>query len=69
MIQKKSQISGKTITIEQIGSPIKSSQVQRATLKGLGLNKIHRRRTLKDTLCVRGMVAKIQHIVRIVDEG
>ncbi|WP_019221646.1 50S ribosomal protein L30 [Bartonella senegalensis] len=68
MVQKKSQKS-KTVTVEQIGSPIRNSQIQRATLKGLGLNKMHRRRVLEDTLCVRGMIAKVQHLVRVVDES
>lgn len=68
MAEKKSQ-SGKTVTVEQIGSPIRRPQVQRATLKGLGLNKMHRRRTLQDTPAVRGMIAKVQHLVRVVDEG
>ncbi|UTO28956.1 50S ribosomal protein L30 [Bartonella harrusi] len=68
MVQKKSQ-SGKTVTIEQIGSPIRNPQIQRATLKGLGLNKMHRRRVLEDTLCVRGMIAKVSHLVRVIDEG
>ncbi|EJF75799.1 50S ribosomal protein L30 [Bartonella alsatica] len=67
MVQKKSQ-SDKTVTIEQIGSPIRNSRVQRSTLKGLGLNKMRRRRILKDTLCVRGMIAKVRHLVRIIDE-
>ncbi|WP_455481531.1 50S ribosomal protein L30 [Bartonella sp. B35(2025)] len=67
MVQKKSQ-NGKTITIEQIGSPMRNPRVQRATLKGLGLNKMHRRRTLEDTLCVRGMIAKVRHLVRVIDE-
>ncbi|MCZ2204342.1 50S ribosomal protein L30 [Bartonella sp. A05] len=68
MVQKKSQI-GKTVTVEQIGSPIRRDRIQRATLKGLGLNKMHRRRTLEDTLCVRGMIAKVRHLVQVVDEG
>ncbi|ENN92453.1 50S ribosomal protein L30 [Bartonella bovis] len=68
MVQKKSQV-GKTITVKQIGSPIRRPQIQRATLKGLGLNKMGRRRTLEDTLCVRGMIAKVSHLVRVVDEG
>lgn len=68
MAEKKSQ-SGKTVTVEQIGSPIRRPQVQRATLKGLGLNKMHRRSTLQDTPAVRGMIAKVQHLVRVVDEG
>ena len=60
---------GKTITVEQIGSPIRRPAEQRATLVGLGLNKMHRRRTLEDTPAVRGMVAKVAHLVRIVDEA
>ena len=61
--------SGKTITVEQCGSPIRRPPEQRATLIGLGLNKMHRRRTLKDTPQVRGMIAKVSHLVRIVDEA
>jgi large subunit ribosomal protein L30 len=58
----------KTIVVEQIGSPIRRPAVQRATLIGLGLNKMHKRRTLVDSPQVRGMVAKVSHLVRIVDE-
>ena len=58
----------KTITVEQIGSPIRRPAVQRQTLIGLGLNKMHKRRTLIDSPQVRGMVAKISHLVRIVDD-
>ena len=58
-----------TVTVEQIGSPIRRPADQRATLIGLGLNKMHRRRTLQDTPSVRGMIAKVDHLVRIVDEG
>ena len=58
----------KTIVVEQIGSPIRRPAIQRATLIGLGLNKMHKRRTLIDSPQVRGMVAKISHLVRIVDE-
>ena len=60
--------AGKTITVEQIGSPIRRPDVQRQTLIGLGLNKMHRRRTLEDTPSVRGMIRAVQHLVRIVDE-
>lgn len=60
---------GKTITVEQVGSPIRRPAIQRQTLVGLGLNKMHRRRTLPDTPSVRGMVAKVSHLVRIVDES
>jgi large subunit ribosomal protein L30 len=58
----------KTIIVEQIGSPIRRPAVQRATLIGLGLNKMHKRRTLIDSPQVRGMIAKISHLVRIVDD-
>ena len=58
----------KTITVEQIGSPIRRPAVQRATLVGLGLNKMHRVRTLEDTPSVRGMIRAVQHLVRVVDE-
>jgi large subunit ribosomal protein L30 len=59
----------RTITVEQIGSPIRRPAEQRQTLIGLGLNKIRRRATLKDTPEVRGMIAKVGHLVRIVDEA
>ena len=58
-----------TITVEQIGSPLRRPDIQRRTLVGLGLNKMHRRRTLEDTPAVRGMINKISHLVRIVDEA
>jgi large subunit ribosomal protein L30 len=59
----------KTITVEQTGSPIRRPADQRATLIGLGLNKMHRKSTLNDTPAVRGMVAKVAHLVRIVEEA
>lgn len=58
-----------TVTVEQIGSPLRRPKDQRATLIGLGLNKLHRRRTLKDSPEVRGMIAKVSHLVRVVDEA
>jgi large subunit ribosomal protein L30 len=60
-------VTGKTITVEQIGSPLRRPNDQRQTLVGLGLNKMHRRRTLEDTPSVRGMIAKVSHLVRVVD--
>jgi large subunit ribosomal protein L30 len=60
--------TGKTIVVEQIGSPIRREKSQRATLIGLGLNKMNRRRELVDTPDVRGMINKVPHLVRIVDE-
>ena len=59
--------SGKTVTVEQIGSPVRRDPRQRQTLVGLGLNKMHRRRTLEDTPAVRGMIAKVDHLVRVVE--
>ena len=57
----------KTVTIEQIASPTRRPADQRATLVGLGLNKIRKQSTLKDTPEVRGMIRKIPHLVRVVD--
>ena len=57
----------KTITVQQIRSAIRRPEVQTQTLKGLGLNKLHRTRTLEDTPAVRGMIAKVAHLVRIVE--
>ena len=59
---------GKTVTVEQTGSPIRRPKDQRATLVGLGLNKMGRRSTLTDTPQVRGMIDKVKHMVRVVDE-
>jgi large subunit ribosomal protein L30 len=58
----------KTIVVKQIGSPIRRPAVQRQQLIGLGLNKMHRTRELPDTPSIRGMVAKIPHLVEIVEE-
>jgi large subunit ribosomal protein L30 len=58
-----------TVTVEQTGSPIGRRADQEATLKGLGLNKRHRRRTLEDTPAVRGMINKVRHLVRVIDEA
>ena len=58
----------KTIVVKQIGSPIRRPASQRATLIGLGLNKMHRTRELEDTPSVRGMVNKIPHLVQIIEE-
>jgi large subunit ribosomal protein L30 len=60
--------SKKTVTVVQTGSPIGRRSDQEATLIGLGLNKRHRQRTLEDTPAVRGMIRKVQHLVRVVDE-
>ncbi|MGQ3361128.1 MAG: 50S ribosomal protein L30 [Phreatobacter sp.] len=60
-------MANKTVTIEQIGSPIRREKSQEATLVGLKLNKLHRRATLEDTPSVRGMIAKVAHLVKVVD--
>ncbi|MEP1770282.1 MAG: 50S ribosomal protein L30 [Anderseniella sp.] len=57
----------KTVTVQQIGTPLRRPGDQRATLVGLGLNKMNRTRTLEDTPAVRGMIAKVSHLVRVVD--
>ena len=56
----------KIITVKQVGSPIRREKSQRATLIGLGLNKMNKQRELVDTPEVRGMINKIPHLVRVV---
>ena len=56
------------VTIRQTGSPIRRTKDQRATLAGLGLNKVGRVSTLEDTPSVRGMIAKVHHLVEVVSE-
>ena len=58
----------KTIVVKQIGSPIRRPAKQRATLIGLGLNKMHKTRELEDTPSFRGMVNSIPHMVEIIEE-
>lgn len=58
----------KTIVVKQIGSPIRRPAKQRATLIGLGLNKMHKTSELEDTPSVRGMVNSIPHMVEIIEE-
>jgi large subunit ribosomal protein L30 len=59
----------KTLTVTQIGSPIGRPKWQRATLVGLGLNKMHRTRELEDTPSVRGMINRVHHLVRVEGEA
>ena len=63
--EKKAAPSGKTITITQVGSPIGRQDYQRATLIGLGLNKIRRSRTIIDTPATRGMIEKVKHLIQV----
>jgi len=61
-------VPGKTVTVEQFRSANRRPKVQQETLIGLGLNKLNRRRTLADTPAVRGMINRIRHLVRVVEE-
>lgn len=64
----KKKAAAATLRVTQIGSPIGREKDQRATLVGLGLNKMNRTRELEDTPAVRGMVNKIPHLVKIIEE-
>ena len=57
-----------TVTVRQTASPIRRKSDQRATLSGLGLNRIGRESTLEDTPSVRGMIAKVAHMVEVVEK-
>lgn len=57
----------KTVTVTQVASPIGRTKDQRATLIGLGLNKIRRTNTLEDTPSVRGMINKVKHLVEVAE--
>ena len=56
-----------TIKVKQTASPIRRTKDQRATLIGLGLNRINRVRELEETPSVRGMIRKVQHMVQVID--
>lgn len=58
-------MANKTVRVTQTGSPIGRTQDQRATLIGLGLNKLHRTSELEDTPSVRGMINKVKHLIRV----
>jgi large subunit ribosomal protein L30 len=66
-MSKATKSGGKTLRVEQIGSPIRREHTQRATLIGLRLNRIGRVATLPDTPAVRGMIDKVAHLVRMVE--
>jgi len=61
-------MADKTVTVKQVRSGLGRKQDQIATLKGLGLNKVNRTRTLEDTPAVRGMIDKVKHLVEVVDQ-
>jgi large subunit ribosomal protein L30 len=58
-------MANKTIKVTQIASPIGKPKDQKATLVGLGLNKMHKTAVLEDTPSVRGMIKKVQHLVKV----
>ena len=58
-----------TITYTQVGSPIRRDKTQRATLVGLGLNKMHRTVTVEATPSVMGQVRKVAHLLKIEQQG
>jgi large subunit ribosomal protein L30 len=69
MAPKKKADAGKTVTVRQIRSAARRPADQEATLKGLGLGKIRRTRTLEDTPAVRGMIRKVSHLIEIVEDA
>jgi len=58
-----------TVKVTQVRSPIGRRKDQRETLIGLGLNKMRRTRELEDTPSVRGMIAKVRHLVDVEEAG
>ena len=66
MAEKKSK---KTVTVRQIRSANRKPEIQAATLRGLGLKKMHSTRTLEDTPSVRGMIYAVRHLVEVVEES
>ena len=58
-----------TVSVTQIGSPIRRRGAQRATLIGLGLYKMHKTRELEDTPSIRGMIDKVSHLLRVKEAG
>jgi len=62
-------MADKTITVRQIGSPMRRRGDQRQTLIGLGLNRIGRVARLPDTPATRGMIAKVHHLVQVLEQA
>jgi large subunit ribosomal protein L30 len=65
----KAKPAAKKLRLTQIGSPIGRIPVQRQTLIGLGLNKMHRVSELEDTPAIRGMITVVHHLVRVEELG
>jgi large subunit ribosomal protein L30 len=61
--------TAKTVTVRQTASPLRRKSDQRATLVGLGLNRIGRTKVLPDNGSTRGMIAKVAHLVTVVEEA
>jgi large subunit ribosomal protein L30 len=67
MAEKNAKDGKKTVTVRQIRSQARRPAIQEATLRGLGLGKIGRERTLEDTKAVRGMIKAVAHLVQVVE--
>ena len=65
----KSKTTTSTVTVTQVKSPIGRKPGQKETLVGLGLNKMHKTRTLEDTPSVRGMINKVKHLIRVEENA
>ncbi|QUD88423.1 50S ribosomal protein L30 [Phenylobacterium montanum] len=61
--------TAKTVTVRQVASPLRRKSDQRATLVGLGLNRIGRTKVLPDNGSTRGMIKKVAHLVTVVEEA
>ena len=62
---EKRKAAARTVTVTQLRSPAGREAYQRQTLIGLGLDRIRRSRTLEDTPAVRGMIARVRHLIRV----
>ncbi|MCL2430159.1 MAG: 50S ribosomal protein L30 [Alphaproteobacteria bacterium] len=60
--------TNKVIRIQQVGSPLRRHHVQRETLIGLRLNRIGRTAEVPDTPQSRGMIARVRHLLRVVED-
>jgi large subunit ribosomal protein L30 len=56
-----------TIRVRMIGSVIGCTEGQRATVRGLGLRRLHQVVEREDTPMVRGMIRKVPHLVEVVE--
>jgi len=63
--KKTEAVASGAIKVTQVGSPIARDGKQRATLIGLGLNKIGRTKVLADNANVRGMITKVAHLIKV----